>query len=389
MRPDAPETSGFGYTGCVRRRQFRNRLEATVNSFLSAADDVEASLFLREAAESLYIIGASRFVSTQDTSFGVHDVLHPLEPGYPCPQRPPSSGDAHDAPKLVDPYAERITHDGGALSLWDLSNVPETRTFQKADGSHVPLPGYGLYHFTVAKRIPINPHSPTRRSWPDRPPHYIPLKASNALLRNDFNFWLDINLGGHCLWRHLPKILKQQKRMLVGITQYIPLPGCHDHPYRWSTVSQWAINVGMWDGTLRFSDLSPDQADLSDPPIVQCTNGVTFLASDIAKLYTVDFTISCKLAIPDAPLWRPWRDIVGRYEDPDEDKVPISATYNNDVQYFEDENSQDDDWNSPQDDAFDEGYQARPLLSVHYSSTCPTGTAFGKPPSIRTSAHIS
>ncbi|KZO96484.1 hypothetical protein CALVIDRAFT_563963 [Calocera viscosa TUFC12733] len=288
---------------------------------MTTADEKQAALFLMEVIEILYVSGTSRFLEADGTPTSIQGILHSLAAVHMSPHNP----------ILQHLNVERIEGRAGgciteslnstaAAQSWNLKDVQNARFFQQADGTSAPLPGYGTYHFSVAKLIQVNPQSPLRARWPERPACYIPRRGSNELLCNDFNRWLDMYLGGHCLWRDLPKILKSKKLVLVGITQYIPLPGCDGHPYQWSTVSQWAINVGIWDGTLLFRELSQDEALLPDPPIGICTNGVGFRASDIAQIYDVNYTEAVEIAIPEPFAWLPWQAIVGASEQMEEDK---------------------------------------------------------------------
>ncbi|EJT97088.1 hypothetical protein DACRYDRAFT_112050 [Dacryopinax primogenitus] len=161
---------------------------------------------------------------------------------------------------------------------------------------------------TISK--PMDP----RARWPERPDSYVPLKLSNFLIRLDFNSWLDNNLGGHCLWRDLPKVLLRQKRVLVGVTQHIPLPGTHEQPYKWSTLSQWAFHVAMWDGTIFVRDLTSAEMTPVDRPLVLCTNGVVFTVADIHAIFGLDFNQPVELAVPlEAPPVS-WRAIAGEIE---------------------------------------------------------------------------
>ncbi|KZT52118.1 hypothetical protein CALCODRAFT_487366 [Calocera cornea HHB12733] len=71
------------------------------------------------------------------------------------------------------------------------------------------------------------------------------------------------------------------------------------------------MNVAIWDGALSVRDLTQDEAQLLDPPMAICSNGVIFSASDIQAIYKIDLSTPVQVALPEPLPWLSWQEIVG------------------------------------------------------------------------------
>ncbi|KZT58264.1 hypothetical protein CALCODRAFT_508281 [Calocera cornea HHB12733] len=221
------------------RRHLRLQLEQAISSVISREDPEQAALFFRDLVEGLCTTASDLFLGAQ-----------------PFPNW---------IPILLRTLSNLRTLPSAAINSARDDRTSEAETLDTNLSTPVPRDEVWV--------VDVNPNSPSRRRYPERPHHYVKLNFSNALLRWDFKTWL-------------------------GVSQYLHLPGYESQPYKWTTCL--------------------DEAELFDPPIAICTNGVIFSASDIEAIFHVDFAKPVQLALPQIQRWLPWQEVVGLQRNTDD-----------------------------------------------------------------------